>query len=106
MASTLLAIKLGSTTTTIYREGEGLVLREPSMIATIGIKSREIKAVGKEAKTIANTVKNKTENIEVYSFDNNVDASNLLKKLMKERDVILIKASHGMHFEEIVEAIK
>jgi len=62
--------------------------------------------VGKEAKTIANTVKNKAENIEVYSFENNVDASNLLKKLMKENDVILIKASHGMHFEEIVDSIK
>ena len=52
MASTLLAIKLGSTTTTIYREGEGMVLREPSMIATIGIKAREVKAVGKDAKRL------------------------------------------------------
>jgi len=52
MASTLLALKLGSTTTTIYREGEGMVLREPSMIATIGIKSREVKAVGSEAKRL------------------------------------------------------
>ena len=62
--------------------------------------------VGKEAKIIANTVKSSTENIEVYSFENNQDASNLLKELMKEKDVILIKASHGMHFEEIVEYIK
>lgn len=62
--------------------------------------------VGKEARTIANTVKNKNEEIKVYSFDNNLDASNLLNKLMKENDVILIKASNGMHFEEIVEAIK
>ena len=62
--------------------------------------------VGTEAKIIANTVKNSTENIEVHSFDNNIDASNLLKELMEENDVILVKASHGMHFEEIVEAIK
>jgi len=53
MASTLLALKLGSTTTTIYREGEGMVLREPSMIATVGShKTREVRAVGKEAKRL------------------------------------------------------
>jgi len=53
MASTLIALKLGSTTTTIYKDGEGMVLREPSMIAVAGsIKSREIRAVGKEAKRL------------------------------------------------------
>ena len=62
--------------------------------------------VGKEAKTIATTVKNANHEIEVHSFNNNTDASNLLKKLMNENDVILVKASNGMHFEEIVEAIK
>ena len=62
--------------------------------------------VGNEAKTIANTVKNKTEKIEVYSFENNEYASKILKEKMQENDVVLIKASHGMHFEEIVEAIK
>lgn len=62
--------------------------------------------VGKEAETIANTVKEKNKEIEVYSFNNNLEASQLLKELMKENDVILIKASNGMHFEEIVEAIK
>lgn len=62
--------------------------------------------VGKEAENIANTAKNINENIEVYSFENNTEASNLLKELMKENDVILVKASNGMHFEEIVEAIK
>lgn len=62
--------------------------------------------VGKEAKIIADTVKDKSENIEAYSFDNNTDASNLIKEKMKENDVILVKASNGMHFEEIVESIK
>ena len=62
--------------------------------------------VGKEAETIASTVKKCNVEIKVYSFENNTDASNLLKGLMKENDVILVKASNGMHFEEIVEAIK
>lgn len=47
----LIALKLGSTTTTIFKQGEGLVLKEPSYIAVAGsLKSREIKAVGKDAK--------------------------------------------------------
>ena len=62
--------------------------------------------VGNEGKIIANTVKEKRKNIEVYSFDNNIGAIDLLKEKIKENDVILIKASNGMHFEEIVEEIK
>ena len=62
--------------------------------------------VGKEAEAIADIAKNKGEKVEVYSCDNNIDASNLLKDIMKENDVILVKASNGMHFEEIVESIK
>lgn len=51
MSKQLIALKLGSTVTTIFKQGEGLVLKEPSMIAIAGtIKSREIKAIGKEAK--------------------------------------------------------
>lgn len=46
----LIALKLGSTTTTIFKQGEGLVLKEPSLIAVSGyLKSKEIKAVGKDA---------------------------------------------------------
>jgi len=51
MSKQLIALKLGSTTTTIFKQGEGMVLKEPSMIAVAGhLKSREIKAIGKEAK--------------------------------------------------------
>jgi len=76
--------------------GEEVVKNNIDILVTVGI----------EAKTIASTVKNSTKNIKVYSFENNADASNLLKELMKENDVILVKASHGMHFEEIVDSIK
>ena len=62
--------------------------------------------VGKEAKAIAEFVKNNSKKIEVYSYDNNIDASNLLKNIIQENDIILVKASNGMHFEEIVESIK
>lgn len=62
-------------------------------------------AVGKEAKIIANTVNDNSKNIEVYSFDKNQDASNLLKQIIKEKDVVLVKASNGMHFDEIIKDI-
>lgn len=53
MSSILLAIKLGSTTTTIFRQGDGLVLREPSLIAISGsIKTREVKAIGYDAQQL------------------------------------------------------
>ena len=29
-----------------------------------------------------------------------------LKEIIKSKDIILVKASNGMHFEEIVDAIK
>ena len=51
MSKQLIALKLGSTVTTIYKQGEGMVLKEPSLIASVGhLKSREIKAIGKDAK--------------------------------------------------------
>lgn len=62
--------------------------------------------VGKEAKEIANTVIESQKNIEVHSFAKNIDAIGLLKEKMQENDVILVKASHAMHFEEIVDSIK
>ena len=61
--------------------------------------------VGKEAKVIADIVKNKDKKVQVYSFNDNVEAINLLKEHIKENDIVLIKASNGMHFEEIVEGI-
>ena len=62
--------------------------------------------VGKEAETVSNVVKNKSKNIQVHSFEENIQAINLLKELLTEKDVVLVKASNGMHFKEIVEAIK
>lgn len=53
MASVLLAIKLGSTMTTIYRQGDGLVLREPTLIATSGSgRGKDVVAIGYEAQSV------------------------------------------------------
>lgn len=58
--------------------------------------------VGKEAKYIADTSKSK----EIISFDNNTDVINYLKEILTSGDIILVKASNGMKFIDIVNAIK
>ena len=46
-----IAIKLGSCNTSIFKQGEGIVLFEPSLVSYTGSgKNREIKAVGNRAK--------------------------------------------------------
>ena len=60
--------------------------------------------VGTEAQNINNIVKCK--NIEEYSLKTNEEAIKKLKKIAKPKDIILVKASNGMHFEKIVDAIK
>ena len=57
--------------------------------------------VGEEAKYI-----DKETNIEKYHFNNNDDAIDYLKSIVKENDNILVKASNGMKFIEIVNALK
>ena len=60
--------------------------------------------VGELAKYIAKTAKELGIN-EIYQCENNVDAANILNHKIKEGDLILLKASNGMHFGEILERI-
>lgn len=62
--------------------------------------------VGQEAKHIAKQAK--TMGLEsncVFSFDTNQEAINKINSIKQSNDVILLKASNGMHFKEIVESI-
>lgn len=60
--------------------------------------------VGTEAKQIAETARqNGVE--KTYSFDDLKDAIDKLKKVLAVNDVVLVKASHYMNFEEIVKAL-
>jgi len=61
--------------------------------------------VGEMGKVIANSAKQADDGIEVYSFDNNQSAITKINELKKSGDTILIKASNGMKFKEIVEGI-
>ena len=42
----------------------------------------------------------------MYYFATRDEAVARLKKIVKENDAILVKASHGMKFEKIVEVLK
>lgn len=65
MATFFIGLKLGSTSTCIYKAGNGIVLREPSLIAMpSNPKNKEVKAVGYEAKKL---IGKKGDNISIIS---------------------------------------
>ena len=52
---------------------------------------------------ISNTAKE--SNILVYQYDNNEDTVEKVTQIMKKGDIILIKASNGMKFKQIVDKL-
>jgi len=53
MSTYYLGMKIGSTNTSIYKSGNGLVLREPSLIAMASnLKIKDVKAIGNDAKQL------------------------------------------------------
>ena len=62
--------------------------------------------IGREARYIAQAVKDKNALIETYSFNNNEETNAFLATYVKEQDGILVKGSRGMHTEQIVEFLK
>ena len=60
--------------------------------------------VGNESKNIASIAK-KNGIERVYTFENNKDAIDKLKKVLAVDDVVLIKASKSMNFKEIVNSL-
>ena len=62
--------------------------------------------VGKEAENISNkALELGMKYDKVYHFGKNDEASDLIKKIAKDGDIVLVKASNGMHFDEIVEKL-
>lgn len=62
--------------------------------------------VGNCAKSISYSAKEcGMEEKNIFDCKNNIEAINKIKTIMKENDVILVKASNGMKFKEIVDGI-
>lgn len=57
--------------------------------------------VGKESKNIAQKAKAKN----IYEFNNNEEAIKKLKEIITSDDAVLLKASNGMNFNEIVKCL-
>ena len=65
MSTHYIGLKLGSTTTCIYKSGNGIVLKEPSLIAMpTNLKIKDIKALGIDAKKLVGRT---SDNIAIYS---------------------------------------
>ncbi len=60
--------------------------------------------IGKEAKQIAKIAEGNIKNITICN--SNEEAIKEINNIKKENDCILLKASNGMHFGEILEGIK
>lgn len=66
-----------------------------------------IVTIGPRAKFIAETARSEGFNKKnMLSFDTADDARVPVKDLLKKGDLVLVKASHGMHLEKVVEEIK
>lgn len=78
-----------------YKLGEAVARSGADLLVTAGENMKELARGAKEAGM---------ENI--VCFDKTLGASNFVKDEIKSGDTVLIKASRGMHFEEIYQAIK
>ena len=58
--------------------------------------------IGKEMKAVFDAL----QGVEKYHFDETKQALASIKNTVKNDDVVLLKASHGMHFETIIEELK
>lgn len=82
-------------------------LHEEVGIAVIKNNIDILITVGNDAKYIANAaLENGMNKNLVYSFDDNKDAIAKLKEILNNNDAILVKASNGLRFSEIVESLK
>ena len=89
-------LELGEFSKDLHRKvGEEVVKNDIDILITVGDLAKEIANRARQL-----NMKN------IYTYDNIEEASNYLKSIMKENDVILLKASNSMNFSKILEYIK
>lgn len=88
-------LELGEYAKTLHQKvGEEIVKNKIDILITVGELSKEI----------AKIAENKIEKI--YKCENNEEAINIIKNIIKKEDTILLKASNSMNFSEIAESLK
>lgn len=85
-----------------YDVGQYLASKSIDILLTAGELSKNI-AEGAADYIAAN---NPDSTLEIKSFDDKESLMDFAKELLREGDNILVKASHGMKFSEIVEFLK
>ena len=85
-----------------YDVGQYLATKSIDILLTAGELSKNI------AEGAADYIKERNEgsSLEIKSFDDKESLMDFAKGLLMEGDNILVKASHGMKFSEVVEAIR
>lgn len=78
-----------------YKLGEDIIKNKIDLLITAGKNAAEIAVAAKEL-GFTNSA----------SFDDTLEAAKYAAQMVRDGDCVLVKASHGMHFEDIVEEIK
>ncbi len=71
--------------------------KDADMLVTIGARAKDIANGARKAGMPKRAIQ---------SYETLEEAKTPVEKLIKKEDVVLIKASHGMHFEEIVKILR
>lgn len=90
-------LELGEYSEEIHRKvGKDVVNNNIDILVTVGEFSKYIKD---------EAIKNGFNKENIYSFEKQEDTYNLLKDILKNEDLVLIKGSHGINLENVVEEI-
>lgn len=90
-------LELGEFSEKLHRDvGKVIVKNDIDILITVG---ENAKYISDEANKLG------MNELNIINCNNNLEAINKIKNIMKKNDVILIKASNGMKFKEIVEAL-
>ena len=90
-------LELGEYSEEIHRKvGEDVANNNIDILITVGELSLYIKD---------EAIKNGFNKENIYSFKKQDDTYNLLNNILKNGDLVLIKGSHGINLEKVVEEI-
>lgn len=87
-------LELGEFSDELHRRvGEEIIKNKIDVLITVGKMGEIISNTAKETDTV------------VYQCENNEEAIKIIKGIMKKDDIILVKASNGMKFKNIIEEL-
>lgn len=92
-------LELGEASEDLHKEVGAYVAKLKKQDKSVDV----LLTVGEQARFLAEEAK-KQGLLHVVSFSSNLEASNYLKELLQEEDVVLVKGSRGMKTEEILKA--